>query len=76
MVSTSVGAEGLPVSDGENIVLADDPRRFAAACLELLADNDRRYRLAGQARDLVSSRYSWKQAAECFERILETSPGL
>jgi glycosyltransferase involved in cell wall biosynthesis len=76
VVSTSVGAEGLPVSNGENIVLADDPRRFAEACLELLGDNDRRHRLAGQAWDLVSSRYSWKQAADCFERILETAPGL
>jgi glycosyltransferase involved in cell wall biosynthesis len=76
VVSTSVGAEGLPVSNGENIVLADDPRRFAEACLELLGDNDRRHRLAGQAWDLVSSRYSWKQAADCFERILEAAPGL
>ncbi len=76
VVSTSVGAEGLPVSDGENIILADDPRRFADACLDLLADGEKRRRLAGQAWDLVASRYTWKQAAECFERILEAAPAL
>jgi glycosyltransferase involved in cell wall biosynthesis len=76
VVSTSVGAEGLPVSDGENIVLADDPRQFAEACLDLLADSDKRGRLAGRAWDLVASSYSWKQAAESFERILDAAPGL
>jgi len=76
VVSTSIGAEGLPVSNEENIVLADDPRQFARACLELLANSDKRRRLAGQAWDLVASRYSWKQAAECLERILESAAGL
>jgi len=76
VVSTSVGAEGLPVCDGENIILADEPRQFAEACLDLLADSDKRRRLAGRAWDLVASRHSWKQAAECFERILESAAGL
>lgn len=72
VVSTSVGAEGLPVADGENIVLADNPRRFAESCLDLLADAGKRRRLAGQAWELVATRFSWKQAAECFERMLES----
>ena len=76
VVSTSVGAEGLPVSDGENIILADDPGTFAEACLDLLADSNKRRRLAGLAWDLVASRHSWKQAARCFEQILESAPGL
>ncbi len=76
VVSTSVGAEGLPVSDGENIVLADEPRQFAEACLSLLEDSDKRRRLAAQAWDRVASHYSWGQAAECFARILESAPGL
>lgn len=76
VVSTSIGAEGLPVSDGENIILADDPRQFAEACLDLLQDGDKRRRLAGHAWNLVASHYSWKQAARCFEQILETAAGL
>jgi glycosyltransferase involved in cell wall biosynthesis len=76
VVSTSIGAEGLPVRDGENIVLADDPRGFAEACLGLLADNGERCRLADQGWDLVASNYSWKRAADCFAQILESAPGL
>jgi len=76
VVSTSIGAEGLPVSDRKNIALADDPRQFAEACLDLLADSDKRRRQAADAWDLVRSQHSWRQAAECFERILESAPGL
>src|SRR6476619_1446959 len=38
VVSTTVGAEGLPVVDGEEIVLADTPEAFAAAVVKLLRD--------------------------------------
>ena len=31
IVSTSIGAEGLPVTNGEEIVLADTPESFAEA---------------------------------------------
>ncbi len=76
VVSTTVGAEGLPVSHGENILLADDPWQFAEACLALLADGAKRQQLAKQAWELVAARFSWKQAAESFERILEAGPKL
>ena len=32
VISTSVGAEGLPVRSGENILLADAPKRFCRVC--------------------------------------------
>ena len=76
VVSTTVGAEGLPVSHGENILLADHPQEFAEACLELLADGAKRQRLAKQAWELVAARFSWKQATESFMRILEAGPKL
>jgi polysaccharide biosynthesis protein PslH len=71
VVSTSVGAEGLEVSSPENIRLADAPKEFAAACVELLQRSDLRSRQAGAARDLVSSRCSWEAAAGAFEAALE-----
>ena len=76
VVSTTVGAEGLPVSHGENIVLADDPRQFAEACVDLLSSADKRRHLATQAWELVAAHYSWKQASARFEHILQTAPGL
>ena len=38
VVSTTVGAEGLPVADGEHLLLADEPRAFARAVVRLLRD--------------------------------------
>lgn len=38
VVSTTVGAEGLDVHDGLDIVLADTPAELAAACASLMAD--------------------------------------
>ena len=76
VVSTTVGAEGLPVANGEHIFLRDTPQAFADACLELLEKKDLRFQMAQQAWDLVSSRFSWEQAARCFEEILIKAPSL
>jgi len=72
VVSTSVGAEGLPVSDGENIILADDPEQFAQKTIELLRHNDARRRLGEVACKLVRENYTWDVAAKCFSDICES----
>ena len=77
VVSTSVGAEGLPVLAGENILLADTPADFAHSVVALLRDPDRRQRLGTAARTLVQQNYSWPKVAERFARTLhETCLGL
>ena len=76
VVSTTVGAEGLPISSGETCYLADDPQDFADRCLELLADEDRRKRMAQAAWELVSTRFSWEHASRRFEQILENAPAV
>ena len=50
VVSTSSGAEGLPVRHGENIILADDPADFARQVVDLLRDVPRRQRFGHAAR--------------------------
>jgi polysaccharide biosynthesis protein PslH len=70
VVSTTIGAEGLPVEHGAHLSLADDPRSFAARCLELMELPDARSRLTCTAWELVSSRFSWDAAATEFERLL------
>jgi polysaccharide biosynthesis protein PslH len=59
IVSTSVGAEGINVTSGKNILLVDEPAEFAAKTLELLRNPDRRSSLGLEARNLVESEYSW-----------------
>jgi glycosyltransferase involved in cell wall biosynthesis len=70
VVSTWIGAEGLPVQTGENILLADTPQAFADSVISLLRDSDQRKRLGTSARVLVEEKYSWRRVAESFGRIL------
>ncbi len=76
VVSTTVGAEGLDIDPPRNILVADDPERFAAACLCLLGDAGERARMAAEAREMVRARYSWEQVSRCFDAILATAPAL
>ena len=71
VVSTSVGAEGLPVRAGENILLADTPRDFADSVMSLLRDANERKRLGTSARTLVRERYSWRKVTETFACTLQ-----
>ena len=57
MVSTALGAEGLELVDGEEIVLADEPRLFADAVATLLGDAARREELGRAARLRVEKEY-------------------
>jgi sugar transferase (PEP-CTERM/EpsH1 system associated) len=71
IVSTSVGAEGLPVQSGQNILLADTPEDFADAVISLLKDSNERRRVGNGGRTLVQENYSWPKVAESFARILQ-----
>lgn len=71
VVSTTVGAEGLPVTHGENVVLADEPAEFAAQVVRLLKSPEERRRMGNAARALVVERYTWDVAARRFSDICE-----
>jgi glycosyltransferase involved in cell wall biosynthesis len=71
LVSTRVGAEGLPLVSGEHVLLADDPADFARAVVSLLRDPPRRRALGLAARRLVEERYTWAQVAREFETRCE-----
>jgi glycosyltransferase involved in cell wall biosynthesis len=70
VVSTTIGAEGLGVSHGENILIADSPEALAESCIHLLRDADERRRLSAAAFEHVRTRHSWDTAADAFERLL------
>jgi glycosyltransferase involved in cell wall biosynthesis len=71
VVSTTVGAEGLPVTPGRDIMVADTPERFAEAVVHLIRDVDARRRIESAARQLVVDRYDWAAVAHDFEKALE-----
>jgi len=63
VVSTTIGAEGLPVTNGQHLTLADDPHAFARAVVSLMRDADRRRQLEAAARALVVEKYDWSAVA-------------
>jgi glycosyltransferase involved in cell wall biosynthesis len=60
VVSTTKGAEGLNLTDGEDILIADDPGAFADATVRLLSNDALHARLASHARTTVAARYDWE----------------
>ncbi len=66
VVSTTVGAEGLPFEDGRHLLLADDAVTFAERCQSVLTSTDLQNQLAQSARQEVVERYSWAAASQRF----------
>ena len=71
VVSTTVGAEGLALTDQKEFIAADDPDAFAAAVVYLLHNERQRTELGEAGRALVVERYSWDQVAKQFEMLCE-----
>jgi hypothetical protein len=67
---TAIGAEGLGVSNGRNIWIADAPEDFADRCLELLTDPTGRCHMAFVAWEMVAACYSWEVVSRKFEGCL------
>ncbi len=72
VLSTTIGAEGLPVTDGVDIVLADTEKQFAGKVRELLHDDNKRNRIAAAGYRLVTENYSWRQAALILQQGLQS----
>ncbi|MFN2300828.1 MAG: glycosyltransferase family 4 protein [Gammaproteobacteria bacterium] len=66
VVSTTVGAEGLPLVPGTHFVVADDPERFADEVVVLLRDERRRRELGAAGRRLMEERHAWSRVADEF----------
>lgn len=58
IVSTTLGAEGIPVTHGKEIMIADDPDSFAKCIYKLIDDKSYANELAANCRKLVQERYS------------------
>ena len=70
VVSTTIGAEGLPVTAGQDVVIADEPAEFARSVVDLIRDDAARRRIETAARQLVVERYDWSAVAQDFEDAL------
>jgi len=71
LVSTTLGAEGIPVVHDQDILIADDPADFAAAILRILDEPELGRRLAESCYQLVALNYSVEALVGEAEAILE-----
>jgi glycosyltransferase involved in cell wall biosynthesis len=72
VVSTTVGAEGLDVHHGRDIILADDAQAFSQAVIMLLRDSELRSRY-GKAAAEMAARYDWPAIGQRFSEVLESA---
>ena len=70
-VSTTVGCEGLELTPGQELLVADGAEDFAAATLRLLEDASLRERLAAAGRDAAEREYDWRVLGDRLSAALE-----
>jgi len=71
IVSTSIGAEGLPVADGKEIVLADTPESFADAVTKLLQNQPLADEIGQRAAARVRKDFGWESVSDSFAAICD-----
>jgi len=73
IVSTTLGAEGLAVTDGEDILLGDTADAFAAQVRRLLDDDTLGAKLGAAGRRLVEERYGWATSVRSLEALYRSA---
>jgi len=74
VISTSVGAEGLDVTNNTNILIEDDVDGFVNSLVNILEDKELRRKMGVAARELVIKKYDWmiigKQLNEIYSKFI------
>lgn len=73
IVSTRIGAEGLQMRDDYDIVIRDDPKSFAEACIRLLTNRESCDRLGSAARATVVKQYNETNIKGLIQEIIKES---
>ena len=75
IVSTSIGAEGIAVRDGDNILIADTAEAFAQAVVSLLQEPTLGERLRQNGRRWVEERYDWRRVYANWDVVYRSLTG-
>jgi len=70
VVSTSLGAEGLPVISGRDLILADRPADFAAGLVSVLRDQELAHALCASGLTLVREHLEWDLIGQKLDRAI------
>ncbi|MDR2723752.1 MAG: glycosyltransferase family 4 protein [Holosporaceae bacterium] len=71
LVSTTLGAEGIPVTDGDNILIADDAAAFAQAIIKLVKKTNYGKNIAHNLKIYVQQNYSLDKHVQEASEIVE-----
>lgn len=69
IATTSVGAEGLEVSNGKHVLISDNMDQLAELAVKIIKDKQLAQRLGENARKFVIKKYSWQISADTLDRI-------
>ena len=72
IVATSLSCDGIDVTHGQNVILAEQAQDIARATIRLLQDAPLRTRLAVAGRELIEEHYTWRRVAESYEALYRT----
>lgn len=72
VVATALSIDGLDLTDGREVLLAQEPRSFAEKVLHLLADEGERRRLGANGLACVRGKYTWSAMGESLESALRS----
>jgi glycosyltransferase involved in cell wall biosynthesis len=73
VISTGIGAEGLPLRDGVDLLIGDTPDEFADAVIRVLSDPVVARRLGRSGAELVRNNYAWGRVADVFATTCENA---
>jgi glycosyltransferase involved in cell wall biosynthesis len=69
VVSTSLGCEGIAVTSGKDILIADQADDFAAKVVQVIEDRELADRLARDGRRLIESEYDWRDVYQKLDDV-------
>jgi len=76
IISTTIGAEGLPVHDGVELLLADTPEAFADTIVRVITNDEFARQLGTQAAAIVREKFGWEKVAAKFGELCERAVSL
>ena len=72
VVSTSLGSEGINIKNEKELIIEDDPKKFADAIIDLTKNTTKREQIGTEARSFVENNYSSKileELEECYIKL-------
>lgn len=73
IIATNLAAEGISVTNKENILISDDKESFAKNCINLITNKDLQKKIGNNAFDLIKSEYDNAQIVKSLLEFIKTN---